>query len=309
MKYTKYASGVVITATLAVAAIAIPLSNSFADAATGNSTAQIGGGWNGENSRLQQGPMMGVRPAVVGSVSAINGNSLTVTQRSHAGFGFGSSTITTTPTTFTVDATNATIFKNNATSTVSNIVVGDTVVVQGTVNGTNVTATTIRDGIIPMMNGAGRMHEGMGIGSTTYQGEPGDSHRGFGSSTGSTTVNNVAPITGNGQPVIAGNISAINGTSLIITNKSNITYTVEASNAKIVEGQNTITVSSLSVGDNVIVQGSVNGTSVTASSVIDEKAPINNGNASSTGPRGGPQGRGGGIFGAIGGFFSHMFGF
>ena len=43
------------------------------------------------------------------------------------------------------DAT--TVTKNNTASSVASIAVGDTVMVQGTVSGTNVTATTIRDGI------------------------------------------------------------------------------------------------------------------------------------------------------------------
>jgi len=300
MKYTKYVSGTLVAASLAVAAVAIPLSTSFANAAGPRVTGSFGvdvRGQGGMQGRPQGnwGDRNGVRPAVFGTVSAINGDSLTVTQGAHPAFGgFGSSTpamAATATTTYTVDATNATVLKNNATSTVSSISVGDKVAVQGTVNGTNVTATTIRDGFSGMGRG---MMGGM---------------RGGGNASSTNAM--PSPITGNGQPVIAGTIGAINGSSLTITNKSNVSYTVDASNAKIVEGQSVITVSNLAVGDNVIVQGVVNGTSVTASSVIDQKAPSAgaNNNASSTGPRGGHSGNGGGIFGAIGGFFSHIFGF
>ena len=59
---------------------------------------------------------------------------------------------------------------------------------------------------------------------------------------------------------------------MTVTNKSNVTYTVDATNAKIVQGQNTIAVSNVAVGDSVVVQGTVNGNSITASSVIDQKA-------------------------------------
>ncbi len=307
MKYTKYVSSVVATAVFAALAVAIPLSGSFANAATANISASFGNGQGEQGPQGQQHPGLGVwmgqddkgegkpgmgpdemmdRPAIIGKVAAINGDSLTVTQAAHPAF--GSSTSATATTTFMVDATNATIFKNNATSSVSSIVVGDLVAVQGTVSGTNVTATSIRDGF------GGGMHMGMGS-TTTGQRGPGFNH-GNASST--------SPITGNGQPVVAGTISAISGSSLTITNKSNVSYTVDASNAKIVEGQNIVTVSSLSVGDNVIVQGAVNGSSITASSVIDQKAP-GTGNASSTRPHAG----GNGIFAAIGGFFSHIFGF
>ena len=107
-----------------------------------------------------------------------------------------------------------------------------------------------------------------------------------------------SPITGNGQPVIAGTISAVSGDTLTVTNKSNVTYTVDATNAKIVQGQTTIAVSNLAVGDSVVVQGTVNGNSVTASSVIDQKV-------STTGTTTQPRG----FFGMIGSFFSHIFGF
>ena len=85
------------------------------------------------------------------------------------------SPVTTTATTYTVDASSATVTKNGAASTVSAIAVGDTVMVQGTVSGTNVTAKTIRDGV--------------------GQGQP--------------------AIQGNGQPVVAGTVTAINGNSVL----------------------------------------------------------------------------------------------
>ncbi len=100
------------------------------------------------------------------------------------------------------------------------------------------------------------------------------------------------------NPLVAGTISSISGNSVVITNKSNVTYTVDVTNAKIVEGQNTVTVSNIAVGDSLVVQGTVNGNSVTASSVIDQKIWNNKY----------PQ-QNKGFFGAIGAFFSHLFGF
>ncbi len=63
---------------------------------------------------------------------------------------------------YTVDATNAKIYKGSVTSTVavSDIAQGDTVMVQGTITGTNVAATVIRDGVGGMMGG----RPGMGFG-------------------------------------------------------------------------------------------------------------------------------------------------
>jgi hypothetical protein len=183
------------------------------------------------------------------------------------------STATTTPvtTTYTVDTTSATITKNNVAGSISSIAVGDTIMAQGTLTGTNLVATTIRDGVMTRTPGA--------------TGQPG--------------TNQPSPITGNGQPVVAGTVSSVSGNTLVITNKSNVTYTIDATNAKIVEGQNTITISNVAVGDNVIVQGTVSGNSITASSVIDQK--ISTSTPTTTKSKG--------FFGSIGSFFSHLFGF
>lgn len=210
---------------------------------------------------IMMGPGKGRGPGINGTVTAVNGNTITVTQKTGPN--------ATTTTTYTVDATNAKVLKNGTSSTVSNIAVGDMVMVQGTVNGTNVTATMIRDGI-------GR---GQGWQQQT-----------------------AAIVQGNGQPVIAGSVTAINGNTLTVTNKSNVTYTVDASSAKIAKGGASVSLASVATGDSVIVQGTVNGTSVTASSVIDQGA------APSTGGGNTPQPHVG-FFGMIGNFFAHLFGF
>ncbi len=69
----------------------------------------------------------------------------------------GSTTPTTTTpvtTTYTVDATNATITKNNVAGNISSIAVGDTIMAQGTLTGTNLVATTMRDGVMARTPGA-----------------------------------------------------------------------------------------------------------------------------------------------------------
>ena len=207
--------------------------------------AQTPGSQNG--GRFGRG-MMG--RGVVGTVSAINGTTLTVTGKSRS---------TTTPPTYTVDASNATVTKNNSASTVSAIAVGDTIMVQGTVSGTSVTAKTIRDGVVPQTQPA---------------------------------------IQGNGQPVVAGAVTGISGSTITITNKSNVTYTVDATSAKfVVTGVTNPTISNVATGDNLVVQGTVNGNSVTASSVIDQKVAQK------------PAGFMGGMMNGIGNFFKHLFGF
>lgn len=213
----------------------------------------------------QMGPGPAKIPGVFGTVSAISGTTLTVTSKG------GPSTTSTSGTTYTVDASNATVIKDGATSTVSAIATGDTVMVQGTVSGTNVTATKINDGAL----------QGMGKGAGA-----------------------LASLQGTGEPVVGGSITAINGDSLTITNKSNVTYTVDATNATVIVKNATSSVSDLATGDNVVVQGTVNGTAVTASSVIDQGAQTSGGGAGAGAMHGI-----GGVMGAIDGFFQHLFGF
>ena len=76
----------------------------------------------------------GKGPGVHGTVSAINGNTLTITN--------------TDGTSYTVDASAAEVSKMTTLS-VSDIKVGDTVGVEGTVSGTSVTAKHIMDGVPP----------------------------------------------------------------------------------------------------------------------------------------------------------------
>src|ERR1035437_4641276 len=102
--------------------------------------ATMGGRWNGQGIPGMMNRTLGaIRSGVSGTVSGVNGNTITVNGRQ----GFGSTTATVA---YTINATNATVRKNNATSTISSIAVGDTIFVQGTVTGTNIVATSIIDG-------------------------------------------------------------------------------------------------------------------------------------------------------------------
>ncbi|MDB5224505.1 MAG: hypothetical protein JWO43_127 [Candidatus Adlerbacteria bacterium] len=97
-------------------------------------------------------------PGVMGKVTAVTGNTLTVTDQRSG-------------TSYTVDASAATIKKGGAagvaptTATVADIAVGDMVRAQGTVSGTTVTATEVMDGL--MMGGGkggfGGEHRGPGV--------------------------------------------------------------------------------------------------------------------------------------------------
>ena len=220
--------------------------------------ANVGGGYAGGHfgvGNMHGGPGPAMIPGVFGTVSTISGDTLTVTSKGRFGPGMATSTTPATPIVYTVDATNATVMKNGTSSTLSAIATGDTVMVQGTISGTNVTATKINDGVVPgAMMGRGGMRGGFGKNGTSTM----------------WSASTTAGFQGNGEPVIGGAVAGISGTTLTVTNASNVTYTIDAASSTIIKNGTSTAFSNIAVGDNVIVQGTVNGTSVTASSVIDQ---------------------------------------
>lgn len=226
------------------------------------------GGWGRGNMFMNR------MPGIFGTVSAINGEVLSVESRS-----FGKNATTTT---YSVDASNATVFKNGATSTLASIAVSDKIMAQGTVSGTSVAATIIRDGM------PAGMHMGMPWGGHASSSAP------------MRHATSTLP-QGNGEPVVGGKVTAISGSTLTITNASNVTYTVDATNATVNAKGQSSSLANVAVGDNLVVQGTVNGNAVVASSIIDQGAPVSAGTSVKAGI--------GGFFGGLGNFFHRLFGF
>jgi hypothetical protein len=277
MNTKKYISGALALATVAGLVFALPL---FADT-TVAAPPVTGQTWT-RGIGVHEGIGM-MRSGVVGTVSANDGSTLTITVKKFSKPVTGVTTpVAPTTVTYTITTTGATtVTKAGVASTVSGIAVGDTVAVQGTITGTTVAATSIRDGVMKRGGQGGNSGKGAGMGSNA-----------------NSAANLVA---GNGQPIVGGAVAAISGNTLTVTNKSNITYVVDATSAKFLQGSTTISISNVNVGDTVIVQGTVNGTNVTASTVIDQTKPAG---TTTTNP-----GKHFGFFGGIGNFFAHLFGF
>jgi hypothetical protein len=75
---------------------------------------------------------------------------------------------------------------------------------------------------------------------------------------------------------VAGVVSAINGTILIVTTKENIQYTVDTGHATIMkatEGQNPalVTISDIKIGDFIMVRGVIKDTEINADKIFDGK--------------------------------------
>ena len=229
-----------------------------------NENDQNENGGKGEDNKglgmMGKAMMMGdMRSGVFGTVTAVNGTTITVQTKT-----WTKGSTTSTATTYTVNAAGAVVDKNRVASTVSAIAVGDNVMVQGSITGTTVVATSIHDGVMMKMPNTPK------TGSQTPQ--------------------------GNGQPVVGGTVSAVNGNTITITNNSNASYVIDVTNAKITKGGTVATAANIAVGDNVLAQGTINGTNVTAVTLIDGlKGEGDNGNHL-------------GFFKSIGNFFSHLFG-
>ncbi len=267
MKFNKYTYYTLILS----AFIALGANSAFAADLNVNANVNVQGNQE-HKGNMGNRPMMG--PSIFGTVTAVNANTLTVN-------GKQAFVKDAASTTFTVDATNAKVMKNKTVGTFSSIVVGDTVMIQGTINGSNVVALSIRDGV--MMRAPGYMRMNGKDGKEGWE-------------------NGMASSTGNGQPVVAGSVTSITGSTIVITNKSGVTYTIDATNAKFTDGPKASTLSDVKVGDAVVVQGTINGNAVVASSVMDQARP-----ADSNDSQGKPKPRG--FFGGIGAWFSHLFGF
>ena len=71
---------------------------------------------------------------------------------------------------------------------------------------------------------------------------------------------------------IQGTVVSISGSIISLTNKKNVTYTVDATNAKFGgEGiRNSFTLANLLVNDKISVRGTINGTNITATSITDK---------------------------------------
>ncbi len=172
-------------------------------------------------------------PGVGGTVTAVSGNTVTVTGKDGK--------------TYTIDAGSAAITKDETVS-VSDIAVGDTVMADGTLSGATLTATSLHDGKMPAGGFGGR---GMG-----------------GAMMGRGVHGTVSAISGNTLTVTSTNPKT-SAASTYTVDASGATVLKGDGTAKPASS----TLSSVAVGDTVSVQGTVSGTSVTAKMIIDGPMP------------------------------------
>lgn len=214
------------------------------------------------------GPGHASLPVARGVVSAISGDTFTVVSK--ASPMPPKSVGVPTSTTYTVNATNASVMKDGKTSTFSAISVGNRMAIWGAINGSNIIATKIRIGMPPPKMPLNKIMGPHQIALNFH---------------------------GNGDPVVGGSVVTVNGTTLTIANAEKVTYTVNASSAtieKVGSAATSTLLSNIVVGNKVIVQGVFTGTTVAASSILDQGTGTTRPMTPALGPIG---------------FFTHLFGF
>lgn len=158
-------------------------------------------------------------PGVMGTVTSVSGSIINITSKNALAY--------------SIDASSAKILKNrNTVITTADILVGDTIMAQGTVNGTTVLATTVFDGKpIVGKKGQGNFPGVIGVVST-----------------------------------ISGNTFSVTTKDGIV-----YTVDVSNAKIKKGSPSTTATITDIANGDTVMVRGTVTGTNVIAKSVLDGK--------------------------------------
>lgn len=195
------------------------------------------------------------RDAVAGTVASVNGNIFTVNEERNA-----SSSVL-----YTIDASNAKVFSNGATSTISEIQTGDKVFIKGKISGTNVTANVVVEGAVNGILGKIKIRHVALNASTT----PKDKiiSRFFPLHASTTD-----PLRGN---FTLGNVTAVNGTSFTVEDKgrrdvATTTYTVITDGSTVFKkAAQSGSLSDVTVGQFVMVAGAKNSANdtITATSV------------------------------------------
>jgi hypothetical protein len=173
-------------------------------------------------------------PAAAGQVTAVSGSTITLTDK-RSGTAYTVDTNSATIEKFTNDQTNQTtgIHPTPITITASQIAVGDSIMVEGTVSGSNITAKKI---IVGMKMMGGKNMKGHG------------------------------PMGNTGQ------VTAINGNTITLSTPDGKSISVDGSSANI-QKLNTITISGIQIGDQLMVRGQNNNGTISATNILDGQMP------------------------------------
>ncbi len=192
-------------------------------------------------------PQKSTTTIILGTVSSINGNNILLYIKQGTSAKTKNQLPVIATTTHVVDATNASVLINNATSSISEIAVGDTLFVQGVADGNKkIIANIIRD--IATINSKVKV-----ISNNNQK-----------QNSTSTLANNSGS-----QPVIIGTVTSINNSTIIIKDRNSTSFSIDATSAKILKKNGEILVSNIALGDYLMVQGKISSSSAVATVILD----------------------------------------
>jgi hypothetical protein len=233
---------IAVAALLGVTAVGYSVS-AFADTAT-SAVASLTTTNSGQNKR---------QPGVGGTITAIDGTNITITGKDSSVYVADVSAATYVKITEpTVPTTTTERPKPTITSiALGDIKVGDTVMIKGTVSGTQVTATEVAVGIFTGGPGGMMGHKG----EASHDHAPEGEHK--------------------AKPAAAGIIQTVAGNTVTIKDRNSAIYTVDATSAKILKDSGTRgtapvqgTIADLTVGNMLMAQGTLSGSTVVATEIV-----------------------------------------
>ena len=249
------AAGAAAAVVAAGAAIVIGRSSSDSSGNTAAAAAQTpaGGGYSGPGGGFPGGR------GTQGTIASIDGTTLSLTATSQDG----------TTSTMKVTTTGDTTYTETVTGQVSDIAVGDNVVVIGTTSGSGVAATAITDRGTLQAGGFGGGFPGGGYGPPNGAPPQGANGAPNGSFPGGSVPagGNGGPGGPNGGGFTAGQVASVDGSTITVTAQDGSAVKVTTTSSTTVSVTKQISLSDLAVGDTVRVNGTVDGTTVAATSI------------------------------------------
>lgn len=200
----------------------------------------------------------GLRNGIVGTVTGISGTTLTLQAAPVQTFGAGagpgrspdSPSVNDRPSTVTVKTTSQTHIAKTSIGKVGDLSTGDTVLVSGTMTNGGLAASRIVQ--TPGRSGNGQAGPAGGRGRGSYPGRSGTPGSGGGST----------------ESFVVGKIASIDGTSMVVDAGDGKKENISTDGNTVVTVTKQVAFSTIAKGDRIRVVGSIDGTKMTATSII-----------------------------------------
>lgn len=237
---------------------------------------------------------------LIGTVTAVTGTSMTITAMKGS--------------TYLIDASDAAFakgfLKTSSTMTIADVNIGDQIAIKGTINGTSVKASMVRDfgqkvetdkrivkgtvasigGSTIILNaatgtaytidiGSAKLIQGMmGMSSLTIADiQTGDQLIVKGTTSGTAvTATAISNLSFLGRNLFMGSVTSVSGTVILVTDPKGTAYTVQTDGATLTKGMmgtsTPLTIGEIKVGDKLTIVGTLSGSTIAAAAIRDHGA-------------------------------------